>query len=235
MSYAVKVEGFSYCYPDGTSALREINLTVEEGQKIALIGPNGSGKSTLLRAMAGFIRGSGSIEIDGLKLSSQDLRKIRAVMGCYMGNPDDHLSMPTVYEDVIIGPLVMNLDHQTVRRNVDFALQQMKLTTLIKKASRHLSNGQKRMAAIATILSVSPKIILLDEPDVGLDPHRCSNLIHVFQELTQTVVFSTGNMKFAAEAADRIVVLYNGQILAAGAAADILNDERLLAAHGLGS
>lgn len=233
MNYSVKIEALSYCYPDGTSALREIGLAAQEGQKIALIGPNGAGKSTLLRAMAGFIRGSGAVTIDGLELCSSNLRKIRTVMGCYMGNPDDHLSMPTVYEDIVFGPLNMNLDVETVRRNVDFALGQMKLTALIKKASCHLSNGQKRMAAIASILSLSPRIILLDEPDIGLDPHNLNNIIRVFGELTQTVVFSTSNMRFAAEAADRVIVLYNGQILADGTVDTILKDERLLATHGL--
>jgi cobalt/nickel transport system ATP-binding protein len=233
MSNSVKIEGFSYCYPDGTLALRNINLAVEEGQKVALIGPNGAGKSTLLQAMAGFIRGSGTIHIDGLKLCSQNLRQIRSVMSCYMGNPEEHLSMPTVYEDIIYGPLSLNLDVQAVRQNVDLILGRMGLTALIKKASRNLSDGQKRSAAIASILSVSPKIILLDGPYSGLDLRSYNNLIGYFEELTQTMIFSTCSLDFAARAADRVIFLYNGQVIADGAASEILHDEKLLVAHGL--
>lgn len=231
MNYSVKVEGFWYCYPDGTQALRDINLEVEKGRKVALIGPCGAGKSTLLQAIAGYIRGSGSIVIDGLELCSHNLRKIRSVMGCYMGNPEKNLSMPTVYEDVIIGPLELNQDVQIVRRNVDFALQKLGLARLINKSSCRLSEGQKRSTAIASILASCPEIILMDEPCGGLDPQCYRNMVGLFEAMTQTVIFSTSNLRFAAEAADRVVMLSEGHIVADGDPDGILNNEILLTEH----
>jgi cobalt/nickel transport system ATP-binding protein len=141
--------------------------------------------------------------------------------------------MPTVYEDVILGPLEKNLDVDMVRRNVDCVLRQMNLVSLIKKASSCLSDGQKRSAAMAAVLSVSPEILLLDEPDIGLDPHNYNNLVQVFRELHQTLIISTCHLAFAAAVADRVIVLNEGQITADGKPAEILNDEKLLTAHGL--
>jgi cobalt/nickel transport system ATP-binding protein len=233
MNYSVKIEGLGYCYPDGTQALQDINLAVEEGQKVALIGPCGAGKSTLLQAMAGFVRGSGSIEIDGLKLCSQNMRLIRSIMGCYMGHPEDYLSMPTVYEDIIFGPLSSNFDVQVVRQNVDFALQKLGLTALIKKASCCLSDGQKRSTAIATVLSMSPKIIMFDEPDGSLDPHNRNTLVRLLGELSQTLIIATCNMRFAAAVAQRAIVVDGGRIVADGPVKDILYNAHLMTSHGL--
>jgi cobalt/nickel transport system ATP-binding protein len=233
MNLAVQMRNFSYVYPDGTPALRDIDLSVEYGQKVALVGPNGGGKTTLLQAMAGFIRGRGEIIIDDLDLCSRNLRRIRSMLGCCMENPDDQLFMPTIYEDVAFGPLNLNMEPHQVRANIDFALEQVGLTAMAEKAPHYLSAGQKRAAAIATVLSMSPKIITFDEPDGSLDPRSRNNLERLLQNLPQTLIVATCNMRFAAAVAQRAIVLDGGSIIADGPAKDILYDAELMAAHGL--
>jgi cobalt/nickel transport system ATP-binding protein len=233
MNPAVQMRKFSYVYPDGTPALWDIDLSVEYGQKVALVGPNGGGKTTLLLAMAGFIRGRGEIIIDGLDLCSRNLRQIRSMLGCCLENPDDQLFMPTLYEDIAFGPLNLNMDPQQVRTNIDFALQQVGLTALAEKAPHYLSAGQKRAAAIATVLSMSPKIITFDEPDGSLDPRSRKNIERLLRSLPQTLIVATCNIRFAAAVADRAMVVDNGRIVADGPAADILYNAELMTAHGL--
>jgi len=233
MNLAVELRDFSYQYPDGTAAIESIDLAIEHGEKVVLVGPNGAGKSTLLLAMAGFIRGRGTMVIDGMELSSKNLRWIRRILGCCMENPDDQLFMPTLYEDVIFGPLNMDISMQQAKNNTDFAFEQVGLTALVDKAPHHLSAGQKRGASIATVLSMSPKIITFDEPDGSLDPRNRRNLEEVLRKLSQTLIIATCNMRFAAAVADRAVIVNSGRIIADGAVKDILCDEKLMLDNGL--
>ncbi len=233
MAKAVEIKGFSYSYPDGTAALSDVTVSIEAGQKVALIGPNGAGKSTLLLAMAGFVKGSGEVFIDGLRLGKQNLKKIRGTIGCCLENPDDQLFMPRLFDDVAFGPLNMSLQPQQVKLRVADALKTVGLADAADKPPHHLSAGQKRSAAIATILSMSPKIITLDEPDGSLDPANRNNLIKLLSGLYQTLIIATSNMDFAAALADRAVLLDKGRIVADGLAERIMSDSQLMVAHGL--
>jgi len=233
MPKAIEIENFSYEYPDGTAALSEITLSVEHGQKLALIGPNGAGKSTLLLGMAGFAKGNGKVLIDGLEINRKNLKKIRTTIGSCLDNPDDQLFMPTLFDDVAFGPLNMGLTPEQVKMRVANALQTVGLTEMADKAPHHLSAGQKRAAAIATILSMAPKIITLDEPDGSLDPRHRNNLIKLLVSLPQTLIIATCNMNFAAALADRAVLLDEGRIIADGDAEKIMSDSELMAEHGL--
>lgn len=233
MPKAIEIKNFSYKYPDGTAALSDISLSVEHGQKVALIGPNGAGKSTLLLAMAGFVKGDGKVFIDGLELNKENLKKIRTSLGSCLENPDDQLFMPTLFDDVAFGPLNMGLTAEEVKKRVADALMIVGLTGMADKAPHHLSAGQKRAAAIATILSMSPKIITLDEPNSSLDPRNRNNLIKLLRTLSQTLIIATCNMDFAAELADRAVLLDNGRIVADGDAKEIMWDSELMTQHGL--
>ncbi len=233
MPKAIEIEDFSYGYPDGTVALSDITLSVEHSQRLALIGPNGAGKSTLLLAMAGFVKGTGKVLIDGLQISRKNLKKVRTTIGSCLENPDDQLFMPRLFDDVAFGPLNMGLEAEQVKLRVANALQTVGLTELADKAPHHLSAGQKRAAAIATILSMAPKIITLDEPDGSLDPRNRNNLIKLLGSLPQTLIIATCDMNFAAALADRAVLLDKGRIIADGDAKKIMSDSKLMTAHGL--
>jgi len=233
MSKAIKVENFSYEYPDGTVALSNICLSVEHGQRLALIGPNGAGKSTLLLAMAGFVKGTGKVFIDGLQINKKNLKKIRTLLGSCLENPDDQLFMPTLFDDVAFGPLNMGLEAEQVKKRVTEAMQTVGLEGMADKAPHHLSAGQRRAASIATILSMAPKIITLDEPDGSLDPRNRKNLIKLLTGLPQTLIIATCDMNFAAAIANTAVLLDKGRIVADGDAKKIMSDSRLMTEHGL--
>lgn len=233
MSKAVEIDNFSYQYPDGTSALSEINLSIEHGQKVVLIGPNGAGKSTLLLAMAGFAKGHGRILVDGMVVEKKNLKKIRRTIGSCLENPDDQLFMPTLFDDVAFGPLNMGLNPDEIKKRVDDVLARVSLGEMADKGPHHLSAGQKRAAAIATILAMSPRIITLDEPDGSLDPANRNNLVKLLTGLSQTLIIATCNMNFASAVADRAVLVNDGQIIADGDATTIMSDADLMIKHGL--
>lgn len=233
MKKAIEIENFSYGYPDGTMALSEIKLSIEHGQKVVLIGPNGAGKSTLLLTMAGFVKGTGKVFVDGMEVNRKNLKKIRTCLGSCLENPDDQLFMPTLFDDVAFGPLNMGLQTEQVKKRVADALQTVGLAGMADKAPHHLSAGQKRAAAIATILSMTPQIITLDEPDGSLDPRNRNNLIKLLRSLTQTLIIATCNMNFAASIADRAVLMDKGRIIADGNAKEIMSDFKLMSEHGL--
>jgi cobalt/nickel transport system ATP-binding protein len=233
MPKAIEIENFSFKYPDGTAALDNISLSIEHGEALALIGPNGAGKSTLLLAMAGFVNGSGKVLVDGLQINRKNLKKIRSLIGSCLEDPDDQLFMPTLFDDVAFGPLNMGLEAGEVKTRVADVLKTVGLADMADKAPHHLSAGQKRAAAIATVLAMSPKIITLDEPDGSLDPRNRNNLVKLLAGLSQTLIITTSNMDFAAAVADRDVLLDKGRIIADGPAEKIMSDSKLMTEHGL--
>jgi cobalt/nickel transport system ATP-binding protein len=233
MPKAIEIINFSYGYPDGTAALSDITLSIEHGQKVVLIGPNGAGKSTLLLVMAGFIKGTGKVLVDGLEINRKNLKKIRASLGSCLENPDDQLFMPTLFDDVAFGPLNMGLEPDQVKARVAEALETVGLAKMADKAPHHLSAGQKRAAAIATVLAMQPKIITLDEPDGSLDPRNRNNLMKLLSSLSQTLIIATCNMTFAARLADRAVLIDKGRIMTDGDAQTIMSNSELMTEHGL--
>ena len=233
MSKAVEIENFSYHYPDGSCALREVSLGIEHGERVVLIGPNGAGKSTLLLAMGGFAKGSGEILIDGIAVAKKNFSKIRRIIGSCLENPDDQLFMPTLFDDIAFGPLNMGLEADEVKRRVGDTLDKVGLGGMGDKAPHHLSAGQRRAAAIATILSMSPRIMTLDEPDGSLDPRNRENLVRLLVELPLTLIIATCNMNFAAAIADRAILIDGGKVIADGSAKEIMSDSELMLEHGL--
>jgi cobalt/nickel transport system ATP-binding protein len=233
MAKAIEIKSFSYKYPDGTAALSDINLSIEEKEKVVLIGPNGAGKSTLMLAMAGFATGQGEIIIKGLKVEKKNLKKIRTIIGCCFENPDDQLFMPTLFDDVAFGPLNMGLDTEQVKMRVAQALRTVSMEAMAEKVPHHLSAGQKRAAAIATVLSMSPEIIALDEPDGSLDPRNREKLVVLLKNLPQTLIIATCSMNFAAAIGDRAVLVDKGRIIADGNAKEIMFDTKLMTEYGL--
>ena len=229
----VKVDELHFSYPDGHVALRGISLHLCPGDKVALVGPNGAGKSTLMLHLNGILNGKGDIEVGGVRLTKDNLPAIRAMVGLVFQNPDDQLFSPTVFEDVAFGPLHMGLSEAEVIARVDKALEAVRMSSYRDRLSHHLSVGEKKRIAIATVLSMDPKILILDEPSAGLDPRARRTLINLLRELPITMLVSTHDMKLVQELFPRTVVMDDGRIVADGSTRDILEDEQLLNEHGL--
>jgi cobalt/nickel transport system ATP-binding protein len=232
---AIAFENYHYHYPDGTVALRDIDLTVLPGEKVVFIGPNGAGKSTLLLAIAGFAPGSGTLRVNGIEQKRKNRAPIRRQLGCCFENPDDQLFMPRLWDDVAFGPLNEGLETAQVNERVTEALTRVDLLALADKPPHHLSAGQKRRAALATVLAMRPSILTLDEPDASLDPRSRRELETLLRSLTQTQIIATCNMRFAHQVADRVVLVDDGTIVVQGPRDHIMSDRDLMEKHGLES
>jgi cobalt/nickel transport system ATP-binding protein len=229
----LSVNNLHFSYPDGHVALNGVSLKLCEGDKVALVGPNGAGKSTLMLHLNGILGGKGEVEIAGKKLTRENLPAIRAMVGLVFQNPDDQLFSPTVFEDVAFGPLHMGLPEEEVRTRVEAALEAVRMSGYRDRLSHHLSVGEKKRIAIATVLSMNPSLLVLDEPSAGLDPRARRTLINLLRDLPITMLVSTHDMKLVQELFPRTIVVDEGRVVADGLTMDILEDESLLMAHGL--
>ena len=230
----VAIADLSYAYPDGRQALYGVSLSIRPGEKVALVGPNGAGKSTLMLHLNGILGNKESpVRIEGLSLSKEHLPVIRGKVGVVFQNPDDQLFSPTVFEDVAFGPLHLGLPEAEVRRRACLALEQVGMADAADRLSHHLSIGQKKRVAIATVLSMDPEILVLDEPTAGLDPRGRRRLMNLLRDLPRTMLVSTHDMALVAELFTRTVVMDEGRIVADGATADLLADPAFLEDHGL--
>lgn len=227
------MEKVNYAYPDGHRALTDISLEVCQGEKVALVGPNGAGKSTLLLHLNGVFQGQGDIHVMGLPVRKENLPLIRKYVGMVFQNPDDQLFSPTVFEDVAFGPLHMGLPPDDVRARVKEALRQVGMESYTERLSYHLSMGEKKRIAIATMLSMRPDILVFDEPTGGLDPRARRSLMKLLEDMALTMVVSTHDMRLVDELFPRMVIMDQGCIVADGPTQDILADRELLHNHGL--
>lgn len=227
------VSNLHFTYPDGHVALRGVNLQISQGEKVALVGPNGAGKSTLMLHLNGILQGEGDICIGNLPLRKEYLPLIRAKVGMVFQNPDDQLFSPTVFEDVAFGPLHMGLPEEEIRERVTQALAHVGMEKYANRLSHHLSMGEKKRIAIATVLSMRPEILVLDEPTAGLDPRARRSLMTLLDELAQTMLVSTHDMRMVAELFPRTVIMDEGVIVADGPTRELLQDDTLLQMHGL--
>jgi cobalt/nickel transport system ATP-binding protein len=232
-SSVVTIKNLQFSYPDGHEALRGVSLQLCLGDKVALVGPNGAGKSTLMLHLNGILDGRGEIEVGGMRLRRDNLPVIRAMVGLVFQNPDDQLFSPTVFEDVAFGPLHMGLPEAEVLARVESALEAVRMSAYRDRLSHHLSVGEKKRIAIATVLSMEPKILILDEPSAGLDPRGRRTLINLLRDLPITMLVSTHDMAMVKELFPRTIVMDDGRIVADGKTRDILEDEKLLYEHGL--
>lgn len=212
----VQVKDLNFAYPDGHVALQNVNINLCEGEKVALVGPNGAGKSTLMLHLNGILGKNADISISGLSLDTKNLPTIRALVGLVFQNPDDQLFSPTVFDDIAFGPLHMGLPEDQVYLRVEEALEAVEMEGFGDRLSHHLSVGQKKRIAIATVLSMHPQILVLDEPSAGLDPRARRSLINLLQDLPITQLVSTHDLRMAQELFPRMVIMDNGQIVADG-------------------
>ncbi|MEX2446039.1 MAG: ABC transporter ATP-binding protein [Dehalococcoidia bacterium] len=231
---ALEVEALRYTYPDGTRSLDGVSLRVEQGQTVALIGPNGAGKSTFLLHLNGILRAaSGEVRVLGERLDDRSVGQIRAQVGLLFSNPDDQLFSPTVLEDVAYGPLHMGLPGDEVLRRAREALALVGMEDAEDRPPHRLSLGQKKRVAIATVLSMGPPVLVLDEPTASLDPRSRRELIDLLRGLSLTVLVATHDLAMVADLQCRTVVMAAGQLVADRPAAEVLTDSELLVAHDL--
>jgi len=233
MGEAVKVDNLSFCYPDGQQALRDITLAIYRGESVALIGPNGAGKSTLLLHLNGILRSNGMVKILGRQVDDENLRWVRSKVGLIFQNPDDQLFSPTVFDDVAFGPINMKYSETEVRKSVTRALDWVGMAGYEQRSPHHLSIGEKKRIAIATVLSMNPEILVIDEPTSNLDPRSKWSLIGLLKRLPITKIVAAHDLELVRALCPRTVVLDQGQIIADGATSDIMSNTTLLAAHGL--
>ena len=228
------VHDLHYTYPDDRQAHFGVTMHVEHGERVALVGPNGAGKSTLMLHFNGVLKGgTGLVRVDGMDVVKENLGTIRAKVGLVFQNPDDQLFSTSVYEDVAFGPLHMGYEADEVRRRVQHALELVGIPDFADRMPHHLSVGERKRVAIATVLSMDPSILVLDEPTAGLDPRGRRAFIHLLQSLQATMLVSTHDMRLVAELFPRTIVLDGGMVVADGPTADIMADSALLEAHGL--
>ncbi len=232
--HTIHVTNLTFHYPDGHQALDDVSLFISPGEKVALVGPNGAGKSTLMLHLNGILRGTdGRVEVGGLPVEGRNLGQIRAWVGLVFQDPDDQLFSPTVFDDVAFGPLHMGCPHDQVRQRVTDALAAVHMEVYAGRTSHHLSMGEKKRIAIATVLAMDPLLLILDEPTAGLDPRARRSLIRLLDELPQTMLVATHDMRMVDELFPRTVVMDGGRVVADGPTAELMRDEGLLETHGL--
>ena len=229
----LEIADLRFTWPDGTDALRGVSLSLREGQSLGLIGRNGAGKSTLLLHLNGILHGSGSVRVRGTPVEDWPADDLRAAVGLVFENPQDQLFMPTVLEDVAFGPLNMGLSSEAARARALEVLESVGAAGLVDRAPHHLSAGQMRRAALATVLAMEPELLVLDEPVMALDPEGREAVIALLAELPQAKMIATHDLELVLALCDTVAVLDEGRIHANCPAREILSDEPLLRAHGL--
>jgi cobalt/nickel transport system ATP-binding protein len=230
----IAVAGLEFSYPDGTIALRSVDLHIHPGERVALLGPNGAGKTTLVLHLNGIhMPQLGSVAVSGLELSQDNVMEIRRRVGVVFQDPDDQLFMPTVRADVEFGPRNLGLDGDDLEERVQQALAVMEVSDLADRPPNHLSFGQKRRVAIAGVLAMEPAILILDEPTSNLDPASRRELANTLHALDTTLLVVTHDLPFALEMCPRTVVMDKGTIVASAPTTEILRNDELLRQHRL--
>ncbi|KFZ42667.1 MULTISPECIES: energy-coupling factor ABC transporter ATP-binding protein [Anoxybacillus] len=230
----IHVSNIYYSYSDGHEAIRNISFSVQDGECIGIIGANGAGKSTLLKLLVGlYTPQSGCIVIDNMRMSKQTLRHIRRIVGFTFQQADDQLFMPTVYDDVAFALRNDDMNENEVKQQVTNALKTVGAVHLADRPPYRLSEGEKRLVTLATVLAMEPKILLMDEPTAALDPKARRTLIHLVQSLPHTKIVTTHDLDFVFECCERTIVLANGTIVYDGPTEDVLTNEPFLREHHL--
>lgn len=230
----LETKNLSFTYPDGTEALKNVNIQIKKGEKIAIMGPNGAGKSTLFSHFNGLSEPtSGHVEIDGEKIvfTREELLKVRQKVGIVFQDPNDQLFAPTVKEDVAFGPMNLGLDYDEVNARIKEALEMVGMSGFEDKTPHHLSGGQQKRVAIAGIIAMRPEIMILDEPTAGLDPEGVDKVLNILNKLNEegmSIIISSHDIEMVNHFADKIFVLYGGEIIAKGDKHQIFSDKELL-------
>ena len=224
----IELEHVSFAYEKGRPVLNDISFRIEDGEAVGLIGANGAGKSTVMKLLLGLLSGEGKITVDGDEVKKENLAKIRRKLGFVLQNSDNQMFMPTVYEDMIFAPLNYGMSREEADRRVDEVLTRLGITELKHRHNHKLSGGEKRMAAIATILAMDPAAVLMDEPSAALDPYNRRIVINTIRDLNQLKLITSHDLDMILDTCDRVILLSGGRIAADGPAETILHDRALL-------
>ena len=227
----IEFRNVKFAYEKGKEVLHDMSFRIDSGESVGLIGANGAGKSTIMKLLLGLIQGEGKVLIDGIEVKKETLGDIRARLGFVLQNSDNQMFMPTVYEDMIFGPPNYGLPRDEVDRRVDEVLARLNLEYLKNRYNHKISGGEKRMAAIATILAMEPAAILMDEPTSALDPYNRRIVINTIRELEQTKLIASHDLDMILDTCDRVILISGGRIAADGTANEILSNKELLEAN----
>ena len=226
----IEFQNVSFSYGD-VPVVENLSFTIQKGETVGLIGANGAGKSTIMKLMLGLLSGSGEIQVDGLPVCRDNLAEIRKKIGFVLQDSDNQMFMPTVYEDMIFGPRNYGLSKEETEKRVDTVLTQLGLQDLKHRHNHKISGGEKRMAAIATILAMEPEMILMDEPSTALDPVNRRTVINTINRLPQTKLIASHDLDMILDTCQRVILLSHGTIVADGDAETIRRDKALLEAN----
>ena len=227
----IELQHVSFAYETSKPVIRDLSFRIEDGESVGLIGANGAGKSTLMKLLLGLISGEGKITVDGLEMNKANLAAIRRKTSFVLQNSDNQMFMPTVCEDMMFAPLNYGMRREEAEQKADTVLAQLGLTELKHRHNHKLSGGEKRMAAIATILAMEPETILMDEPTSALDPYNRRLVINTIRSLPQTKLITSHDLDMIMDTCDRVILLSEGVVAADGKAEDILRDRELLEAN----
>ncbi len=230
----IDIAGLSFEYETGKTILKDLSVSFHEEDSVGLIGANGAGKSTFLKLMVGLeMPALGSIRVEEIPVEKRTLPRVREKIGYIFQDSDAQLFMTTVRDDVAFAPRNYGLPEEEVARRVTYALEKVHIPHLADQAIYKLSGGEKKLASIATILSMTPDIMLLDEPSIALDPGNRRNLIHILNEFDHLKIIASHDLDFVWDTCSRVILLDHGEIIADGTPDEILRDESLLTSHGL--
>ena len=227
----ISLEHVSFAYEKSAPVLRDLSFEIAPGEVVGLIGANGAGKSTLMKVLLGLLRAEGRVRVGGTEVQPKTLAEIRRKLGYVLQNSDNQMFMPTVYEDMLFAPLNYGVPRAEAEARVDAVLARLNLTELKHRHNHKISGGEKRMAAIATILAMEPEAILMDEPTSALDPYNRRLVINLIRELPQTLIIASHDLDMILDTCARTILLSGGRIVADGPTETILRDRALLEAN----
>ena len=219
-----------FAYEKGKDVIRDVSFRIGDGEKVGLIGANGAGKSTVLKLILGLLAGEGEILADQIPVEKKTLPQIRKKMGYVLQNSDNQMFMPTVLEDMIFGPVNYGLTRAAAEEKAERVLEQLNISGLKDRYNHRISGGEKKMAAIATILTMEPDLILMDEPTASLDPYNRRQMIRLMRDLPQTLLITSHDLDMIYDTCSRVILMHEGKIAADGPADVILRDRKLLEA-----
>ena len=221
-------ENVSFEYEKDKPVIKGMSFSIEDGEAVGLIGANGAGKSTIMKLLLGLVYGEGRIVIDDLELNKNNLGQIRKKLGFVLQNSDNQMFMPTVYEDMIFAPLNYGMSREDAEKKVDEVLNRLGLQYLKHKYNHRISGGEKRMAAIATILAMEPEAVLMDEPTSALDPYNRRIVITTIKDMKHTRIITSHDLDMILDTCDRVILIGEGRIVADGDVKEILSNKELL-------
>ncbi len=227
----LELSNVNFSYEKGTPVLQDISFKVEDGESVGLIGCNGAGKSTLMKVLLGLLPHEGTVKVEDLTLTKETIPEVRRKLGFVFQDSDNQMFMPTVFDDMMFGPLNYGHTREEAEHRVDEVLEELGLTYLKNKYNHKISGGEKRMAAIATILTMRPKIILMDEPSIALDPQNRRNVINAINKLGATKIIASHDLDMILDTCTRVILMHDGKIIKDAPAEEILKDKELLEAN----